>query len=927
MLPTSLASLEFQRLSRRWHLRAGLIIGLVVAVIMVIVVRWRFFQSASYWFTDQLYTDNPISDKIAIISVDDASLNRYGRDVSLWPRTYHADLVKALAEGGARVIVFDILFSEPTDQDAAFSEAIRAAREGESRTRTVLAVAGRDLQSKDASEHGIIQFNDIPRDSTEMLMTAEMVGTVNTYPDSDGHIRRVPLIVQQADQYHPSLAAAAYLQYLRIPAAALNSVLTVNDASISLTPQRTIPKDALGLSLIPFYGEAGTFPTYSYQAVREGTIDPATFRDKIVLIGMNNAAGATDRYPVPLSDSGQLMSGIEVHANIIEALLQNRTLSYADDWLLYISVTIFPLLTSLILSQVRWYWTIVCYGALAVALFLFASTLFTTQQRIFEWFYPLLALTFTMAALVVIHIRWQTRSGWLFQQLLASANRLIARRMTLDALIPDVQDAVSNLLRFGRGEVFLWDADSAAIEVLQAHQHTELTSRLAKTAIDTNKVVIQTGWIAVPLAYQEQCIGAIVADDKTSQRRIESDRVVLLQFFAEQVAPAVAMARLNTIQLRQRDLLQAIIGSTPDPVLVVNRECRIVRTNPAAVTLFNTDAIQLDVVELLTAHTAQTPSSVQDEMYLEHIKTPATLLREALQQDQPFSQEISTETGQYALLAAPLRAAGTGWTPPAATGQFNESGWVILLHDITALKNLDELRTRMLRMASHDLKNPLSVIKGYAELMLEEEREPIENKMLSHILNSSNRMFALIGELLDSDRARLGQLKLMRLDLKTLAEATAAEFKVQTDDKQQELIIKVADHALWVMGDEPQLHEAIGNLISNAIKYTPNGGTITVMALAQTRKVQVCVADTGIGVPTESQPNLFQPYYRVKSEATANIMGTGLGLSIVKGVVDSHGGRIWVESEEGKGSKFYIELPLVEAQAADPAMTVPTHMH
>jgi signal transduction histidine kinase len=77
----------------------------------------------------------------------------------------------------------------------------------------------------------------------------------------------------------------------------------------------------------------------------------------------------------------------------------------------------------------------------------------------------------------------------------------------------------------------------------------------------------------------------------------------------------------------------------------------------------------------------------------------------------------------------------------------------------------------------------------------------------------------------------------------------------------------------------------------------------------------LCVEDSGIGIPKESQPNLFQPYYRVKSEATANITGTGLGLSIVKGVVDSHGGRIWIESEEVKGSKFYIELPLVDAQA------------
>jgi signal transduction histidine kinase len=478
---------------------------------------------------------------------------------------------------------------------------------------------------------------------------------------------------------------------------------------------------------------------------------------------------------------------------------------------------------------------------------------------------------------------------------------------------------VSTLLGFERGEVFLWDADSDSIEVLREHQHTDQSSALAKDAIRANKVISQAGWLAVPLAYQEHCIGAIVADDKGSQRRIDPERAVLLQFFAEQVAPAVAMARLNTIQLRQRDLLQAIIGSTPDPVLVVNRDGRITRTNPAAVTLFNTEAMQQDVVELLTAHATTVVPSAHDEMYTAFQKSPADLLREALGQDQPFSQEISTEAGRFSLLAAPLRTAGT------ATLQTNEAGWVILLHDITALKNLDELRTRMLRMASHDLKNPLSVIKGYAELMLEEDRDPVQHKMLSHILNSSNRMFALIGELLDSDRARLGQLKLLRLNLKSLVEATATEFKIQIEDKKQVLTIKLADSALWVMGDEPQLHEAIGNLISNAIKYTPEGGSITVAALGQQRKVQIMVIDTGIGIPKESQQNLFQPYYRVKSEATANITGTGLGLSIVKGVVDSHGGRIWIESEEGKGSKFFIELPLVDAQAEISAVAIVTN--
>jgi two-component system phosphate regulon sensor histidine kinase PhoR len=533
--------------------------------------------------------------------------------------------------------------------------------------------------------------------------------------------------------------------------------------------------------------------------------------------------------------------------------------------------------------------------------FLVASALFSLGSVILEWFYPLLGLGLVLAAIMVAHIRWQTRSGRILQQLLTGANRIIARRSTLDTLIPEVQDAVSNLLGYPRSALYSWEADSLTLELLTPGLNvpTSAMAPLAQAAIDSRRPATRGHLLAVPLVYQDHVVGALVV---AASGRATPARMVLLHLFAEQVAPALVMARLNTLQLRQRDLLQAILSSTPDPVLVVNQEGQIVRTNPAAVALFDTDVSRRDVIGFLIEQTGG-----------QEINRSGLLpLAESLRRDQPFNREFSINKRRFSLVGAPLRAV--------------EAGWVLLLHDITALKNLDELRSRMLRMASHDLKNPLSVIKGYAELLLEDELSAGHHKMLSHILTSSNRMFHLITELLDSDRVRLGTLELVRLDFNAAVAQITQEFHAQIEDKRLTLTFTPATRDTWVMGDAPQLREAVGNLISNAIKYTPPGGKITVTLVAYMRKVQLCVADTGIGIPKEAQPNLFTPYYRVRSEATAHITGTGLGLSIVRDVVESHGGRIWVESAPGQGSAFYLELPLAMTEAEhEPPHLTPTN--
>jgi PAS domain S-box-containing protein len=230
------------------------------------------------------------------------------------------------------------------------------------------------------------------------------------------------------------------------------------------------------------------------------------------------------------------------------------------------------------------------------------------------------------------------------------------------------------------------------------------------------------------------------------------------------------------------------------------------------------------------------------------------------------------------------------------------------------VSELEKLKTDMIRIAAHDLRNPVGVIVGYLELLewsLGESMTDKQRNQIDSMMRAAQRMEKITTDILSLERIeKLHLEKTQRLLLNAVALEVYEDYRSQAQQKDQEYILDITDDPLTIQADSAQLREAMANMISNAIKYTPAQGKITVQLHEEKEQAIFRVIDTGYGIPADQQAGLFQPFYRAASEETANIEGTGLGLHLVKNIITRHNGRMIFESEYGKGSTFGFKLPL-----------------
>jgi len=244
-------------------------------------------------------------------------------------------------------------------------------------------------------------------------------------------------------------------------------------------------------------------------------------------------------------------------------------------------------------------------------------------------------------------------------------------------------------------------------------------------------------------------------------------------------------------------------------------------------------------------------------------------------------------------------------------------GYVKSLHDITAEKEIDRLKSEFVSTVSHELRTPLTSIKGYVDLLLEQEAGDInqtQKEFLGIVKQNNDRLVNLINDLLDISRIESGRvhLKIKSCDLSEILTEVTDTFRTLANQKKQILKIVKPKILAKVAADRDRLSQVIANLVSNAIKYTPTGGSFKVEVSQNGSVAQVAISDTGIGISQEDQANLFTKFFRVDSSLTRDVGGSGLGLSICKTIIELHGGKIWVKSELGKGSSFFFTLPIVQ---------------
>ncbi|MBN2469842.1 MAG: hypothetical protein JXN59_03870, partial [Anaerolineae bacterium] len=238
-------------------------------------------------------------------------------------------------------------------------------------------------------------------------------------------------------------------------------------------------------------------------------------------------------------------------------------------------------------------------------------------------------------------------------------------------------------------------------------------------------------------------------------------------------------------------------------------------------------------------------------------------------------------------------------------------GWLIVMHDVTPYKETERLKNELITTVSHDLKTPLGVINGYIELLgMYNELNSQGHKFMAMIQRSIESMRQLIDDLLDLAHLDAGlEIRPEAVALETVIHETMAELGEMAGEKELTVSLNLPDDLPLVMGDGRRLRQIIVNLMSNAIKYTPPAGRITLNAEQRNNDVVISVEDNGLGISPEDQSQIFERFYRVRRPETANIEGTGLGLAIVKKLVEAHGGEIGLKSHLGEGSTFYFTVP------------------
>ena len=416
-----------------------------------------------------------------------------------------------------------------------------------------------------------------------------------------------------------------------------------------------------------------------------------------------------------------------------------------------------------------------------------------------------------------------------------------------------------------------------------------------------------TSMICVPLMSDNDVLGTLTATSSVQTHFDEAD-VSLLDAFGDQAAIAVKNSRLyeqlvqeekETARLYQSVLeksneLEAILRGIGDAVIVTDPQLRLLMMNPVAVRIF---------------HVTKTP---KEGTRLPDIITHQELL--SLTQDTmaeinvPLIREITLDSeGDRAKIYQALAS-----TVQGANGRTR--GVAIVMRDVTAQKEIDQIKSDFLSVVSHELRTPLHSIKGFVDIILmgkTGEVNDLQRDFLTTVKESTSNLQRLIDDLLEFSRMEAGQVKLKpeMMSVYGGTERVMERLSPLAQEGQLQLLNRIPEDIDLVEADPMRIEQVLTNLVSNAIKFTPEGGSITVSARDEDDQLRVSVKDTGIGIPEGEQANVFRRFYQVDGSATRSYRGAGLGLTICKFIVEYHHGQIGVDSKQGQGSTFYFTLP------------------
>lgn len=486
---------------------------------------------------------------------------------------------------------------------------------------------------------------------------------------------------------------------------------------------------------------------------------------------------------------------------------------------------------------------------------------------------------------------------------LVKLGRTINSSLDLDNVLTSVVTAAVELTGAEEGQLLLLDEKTNELYMRAGRNFEEEFARtfrlpirdsIAGQVVHSGKPVsfcqdspskIKTAYLVyaliyVPLCVGERVVGVLGVDNRQNKRPFSQHHELLMSVLADYAVIAIENAQAFQSTDQERQKLDATINNIQDGVILLDADKKILLINPAARKVFGLGLSDLTGQAVLKVIPDGDFAGIMDSI-----------------SENPLNHhEMAFDDG---------RVFNAQYVP------LPEIGSVITFEEITHLKMLDRLKSDFIHTISHDLRSPLTAIMGYVELL--DRVGPLndqQKQFVRHVQNSAQNITSLINDLLDLGRIEAGfDTRKDEVAFDSILGYTLENLNQQIIEKEQTLKLSIEEKLPALRGNPIRLRQLVDNLLVNAVKYTPNGGTLTVNLFQDTDQVILEVIDTGVGIPVADQPHVFEKFYRA-GNTPKNTPGTGLGLAIVKSIVENHDGRIWLESAVGKGSKFVVVLPI-----------------
>jgi signal transduction histidine kinase len=754
----------------------GAVAASCIVAVAILVLSWTTpfseLNSTAYDFTLRLAGPVPIQSPVSIVAIDDDSLRRIGRWP--WSREKLALLIDRIERAMPRTIAVDVLLEDRTvpDADYMLATAIANAR--------AIVLAGH-INAAEESERWL-------EPDPLFLQKHVLLGHVHTDPDFDTINRRILSVKATADGRSVPAFAVQTLRSANLPIRA-GFMQKVGSAEV-------IRPEAFN---IRFVGDNNSFRNIPAWQILDGSANMQQFANRIVLVGFT-AQGLGDQWFTPFAESGQKMSGVEIHANAIDTLYAGRAIKEAGA------------------------------GSLFFGLALYVFLLWWLDQR-FEGrrFYVAAVLT----GPAVLGVSWA-----------------LMKFTNLWLPFPPFWAAIVVVL--------------PGLEVLKVVRvNMDLDRKIKRLSRD---------WFDALRWYEPEL--------PQSARAVERRAKLLAKAGRNSRWKLEAIDLLNEELMRFLSFNNQILASIEDVIIVCDADDRVVYQNPAAKKLAG---------------------------YRENPGPVAQYLASVLD-----GREFTTQPGVSHFV--PSREGKTFYNVTVAP--ISTAGVVFSLNDATAQHELNQAKSEMVSLVSHELRTPLTSIRGYSDMLVKynlvEERG---KEFLTTIVDESNRLNQLIQSFLDIAYIESGRQKITKSDFEigpVLNDMLNVIGPVAAE-KQIALKPMVDPDGMRVHADRLLLYQALTNLVTNAIKYSPAGTSVSIGVSNGNGAVRFRIADEGYGIPAEEISKVFEKFYRRGNKETRDQSGFGLGLAFVKEVATRHGGDIVVESEVGKGSVFTLWIPISSA--------------